>query len=161
MTHAVLKSFLNQFLCLKTGRIDIRNLDFWLLLKCHLFLNHWTYILLWQHLAMAVAFRGAIVPHSTLLPKWYIILDCIAYLEYLPYNLCLRLIHIKASLGWTLWFSANTVSFYFTGEDVWSYAKGLPHMFQQGGVFYNIMKKTMGIVAFWLYSWIISPLKLL
>uniref|UniRef100_A0A8C9DD90 ubiquitinyl hydrolase 1 n=1 Tax=Prolemur simus TaxID=1328070 RepID=A0A8C9DD90_PROSS len=31
------------------------------------------------------------------------------------------------------------------GEDVWSYAKGLPHMFQQGGVFYNIMKKTMGM----------------
>lgn len=32
------------------------------------------------------------------------------------------------------------------GEDVWSYAKGLPHMFQHGGVFYNIMKKTMGMV---------------
>uniref|UniRef100_A0A2I3SJS5 ubiquitinyl hydrolase 1 n=5 Tax=Catarrhini TaxID=9526 RepID=A0A2I3SJS5_PANTR len=31
------------------------------------------------------------------------------------------------------------------GEDVWSYAKGLPHMFQQGGVFYSIMKKTMGM----------------
>ncbi|XP_038622455.1 deubiquitinating protein VCPIP1 [Tachyglossus aculeatus] len=31
------------------------------------------------------------------------------------------------------------------GEDVWSYAKGLPHLFQQGGVFYNIMKKTMGM----------------
>ncbi|CAJ0942832.1 unnamed protein product [Ranitomeya imitator] len=30
------------------------------------------------------------------------------------------------------------------GEDVWSYAKGLPHLFQQGGVFYNIMKKNMG-----------------
>ncbi|XP_043363717.1 deubiquitinating protein VCPIP1 isoform X2 [Dermochelys coriacea] len=28
------------------------------------------------------------------------------------------------------------------GEDVWSYAKGLPHLFQQGGVFYSIMKKT-------------------
>ncbi|XP_068093561.1 deubiquitinating protein VCPIP1 [Hyperolius riggenbachi] len=32
------------------------------------------------------------------------------------------------------------------GEDVWSYAKGLPHLFQQGGVFYNIMKKNMGVV---------------
>ncbi|XP_061456443.1 deubiquitinating protein VCPIP1 isoform X2 [Rhineura floridana] len=31
----------------------------------------------------------------------------------------------------------------FMGEDVWSYAKGLPHLFHQGGVFYNIMKKTM------------------
>ncbi|XP_053571068.1 deubiquitinating protein VCPIP1 [Bombina bombina] len=34
----------------------------------------------------------------------------------------------------------------FMGEDVWSYAKGLPHLFQQGGVFYNIMKKNMGVV---------------
>ncbi|XP_033011223.1 deubiquitinating protein VCIP135 [Lacerta agilis] len=33
----------------------------------------------------------------------------------------------------------------FMGEDVWSYAKGLPHLFHQGGVFYNIMKKTMGL----------------
>ncbi|MEE6463836.1 hypothetical protein FKM82_006072 [Ascaphus truei] len=32
------------------------------------------------------------------------------------------------------------------GEDVWTYAKGLPHLFQQGGVFYNIMKKNMGVV---------------
>ncbi|KAM9307851.1 deubiquitinating protein VCPIP1 [Gastrophryne carolinensis] len=32
------------------------------------------------------------------------------------------------------------------GEDVWSYAKGLPHLFQQGGVFYNIMKKNMGVI---------------
>ncbi|XP_072267200.1 deubiquitinating protein VCPIP1 [Pyxicephalus adspersus] len=32
------------------------------------------------------------------------------------------------------------------GEDVWSYAKGLPHLFQNGGVFYNIMKKNMGVV---------------
>ncbi|KAG8441977.1 hypothetical protein GDO86_010959 [Hymenochirus boettgeri] len=32
------------------------------------------------------------------------------------------------------------------GEDVWSYAKGLPHLFQQGGVFYNIMKKNTGVV---------------
>lgn len=31
-----------------------------------------------------------------------------------------------------------------TGEDVWSYAKKLPHLFQQGGVFYNIVKKDMG-----------------
>lgn len=31
------------------------------------------------------------------------------------------------------------------GEDVWSYAKKLPHLFQQGGVFYNIMKKDMGM----------------
>ncbi|KAJ8277678.1 hypothetical protein GJAV_G00078500 [Gymnothorax javanicus] len=31
------------------------------------------------------------------------------------------------------------------GEDVWSYAKKLPHLFQQGGVFYNIMKKDMGL----------------
>lgn len=30
------------------------------------------------------------------------------------------------------------------GEDVWSYAKKLPHLFQQGGVFYNIVKKDMG-----------------
>ncbi|XP_029447266.1 deubiquitinating protein VCIP135 isoform X2 [Rhinatrema bivittatum] len=29
------------------------------------------------------------------------------------------------------------------GEDVWSYARGLPHLFQQGGVFYNMMKKNM------------------
>nr|XP_033789255.1 deubiquitinating protein VCIP135 [Geotrypetes seraphini]XP_033789256.1 deubiquitinating protein VCIP135 [Geotrypetes seraphini] len=32
------------------------------------------------------------------------------------------------------------------GEDVWSYARGLPHLFQQGGVFYNMMKKNMGLV---------------
>ncbi|KAJ8413371.1 hypothetical protein AAFF_G00093670 [Aldrovandia affinis] len=32
------------------------------------------------------------------------------------------------------------------GEDVWSYAKKLPHLFQQGGVFYNIMKKDMGLM---------------
>lgn len=31
------------------------------------------------------------------------------------------------------------------GEDVWSYAKTLPHLFQQGGVFYNIVKKDMGM----------------
>ncbi|KAF4076646.1 hypothetical protein AMELA_G00217500 [Ameiurus melas] len=31
------------------------------------------------------------------------------------------------------------------GEDVWSYAKKLPHLFQQGGVFYNIVKKDMGL----------------
>uniref|UniRef100_K7G1M5 Deubiquitinating protein VCPIP1 n=1 Tax=Pelodiscus sinensis TaxID=13735 RepID=K7G1M5_PELSI len=31
------------------------------------------------------------------------------------------------------------------GEDVWSYAKALPHLFQQGGVFYSIMKKTTGL----------------
>lgn len=29
-------------------------------------------------------------------------------------------------------------------EDVWSYAKKLPHLFQQGGVFYSIVKKDMG-----------------
>lgn len=34
------------------------------------------------------------------------------------------------------------------GEDVWSYAKKLPHLFQQGGVFYNIVKKDMGIYFF-------------
>ncbi|XP_066482148.1 deubiquitinating protein VCPIP1 [Tiliqua scincoides] len=33
----------------------------------------------------------------------------------------------------------------FMGEDVWSYAKGFPYLFQQGGVFYNMMKKTMGL----------------
>ncbi|XP_024124424.1 deubiquitinating protein VCIP135 [Oryzias melastigma] len=32
------------------------------------------------------------------------------------------------------------------GEDVWSYAKKLPHLFQQGGVFYNIVKKDMGLM---------------
>ncbi|KAM8839277.1 LOW QUALITY PROTEIN: deubiquitinating protein VCPIP1 [Synchiropus picturatus] len=32
------------------------------------------------------------------------------------------------------------------GEDVWSYAKKLPHLFQQGGVFYNIFKKDMGLL---------------
>ncbi|XP_033854959.3 deubiquitinating protein VCPIP1-like [Acipenser ruthenus] len=32
------------------------------------------------------------------------------------------------------------------GEDVWSYAKKLPQLFQCGGVFYNIMKKEMGLV---------------
>ncbi|KAK1172751.1 hypothetical protein AOXY_G5409 [Acipenser oxyrinchus oxyrinchus] len=32
------------------------------------------------------------------------------------------------------------------GEDVWSYAKKLPQLFQCGGVFYNIMKKDMGLV---------------
>ncbi|XP_006634063.2 deubiquitinating protein VCPIP1 [Lepisosteus oculatus] len=32
------------------------------------------------------------------------------------------------------------------GEDVWSYAKKLPHLFQHGGVFYNIMKKDMGLM---------------
>ncbi|TNN32920.1 Deubiquitinating protein VCIP135 [Liparis tanakae] len=31
-------------------------------------------------------------------------------------------------------------------EDVWSYAKKLPHLFQQGGVFYNIVKKDMGLM---------------
>lgn len=31
------------------------------------------------------------------------------------------------------------------GEDVWSYAKKLPHLFQQGGIFYNIVKKDMGL----------------
>ncbi|KAF3698549.1 Deubiquitinating protein VCIP135 [Channa argus] len=31
-------------------------------------------------------------------------------------------------------------------EDVWSYAKKLPHLFQQGGVFYNIVKKDMGLI---------------
>uniref|UniRef100_A0A673BDI1 Uncharacterized protein n=1 Tax=Sphaeramia orbicularis TaxID=375764 RepID=A0A673BDI1_9TELE len=32
------------------------------------------------------------------------------------------------------------------GEDVWSYAKKLPHLFQQGGVFYSIVKKDMGLM---------------
>ncbi|XP_010882134.1 deubiquitinating protein VCIP135 [Esox lucius] len=32
------------------------------------------------------------------------------------------------------------------GEDVWSYAKKLPHLFHQGGVFYNIVKKDMGLI---------------
>ncbi|XP_030630320.1 deubiquitinating protein VCIP135 [Chanos chanos] len=32
------------------------------------------------------------------------------------------------------------------GEDVWSYAKKLPHLFQRGGVFYNIVKKDMGLL---------------
>ncbi|KAK1878559.1 Deubiquitinating protein VCIP135 [Dissostichus eleginoides] len=32
------------------------------------------------------------------------------------------------------------------GEDVWSYAKKLPHLFQQGGVFFNIVKKDMGLL---------------
>ncbi|XP_077368137.1 deubiquitinating protein VCPIP1 [Festucalex cinctus] len=32
------------------------------------------------------------------------------------------------------------------GEDVWSYAKKLPHLFQQGGVFYNIVKQDMGLL---------------
>ncbi|KAG5265239.1 hypothetical protein AALO_G00240050 [Alosa alosa] len=32
------------------------------------------------------------------------------------------------------------------GEDVWSYAKKLPHLFQPGGVFYNIVKKDMGLL---------------
>ncbi|XP_028834527.1 deubiquitinating protein VCIP135 [Denticeps clupeoides] len=32
------------------------------------------------------------------------------------------------------------------GEDVWSYAKKLPHLFQLGGVFYNIVKKDMGLL---------------
>lgn len=32
------------------------------------------------------------------------------------------------------------------GEDVWSYAKKLPHLFQEGGVFYNIVKKDMGLL---------------
>lgn len=27
---------------------------------------------------------------------------------------------------------------------MWSYVKTLPHLFQQGGVFYNIVKKDMG-----------------
>lgn len=49
--------------------------------------------------------------------------------------------------------------FCLSGEDVWSYAKGLPHMFQQGGVFYNIMKKTMGIVKLWFYLWIMILFK--
>ncbi|XP_056913214.1 deubiquitinating protein VCPIP1 isoform X1 [Takifugu flavidus] len=32
------------------------------------------------------------------------------------------------------------------GEDVWSYAKTLPHLFQRGGVFYNIVMKDMGLM---------------
>ena len=40
---------------------------------------------------------------------------------------------------------------FFVGEDVWSYAKKLPHLFQQGGVFYNIMKKDMGMYFFLLH----------
>lgn len=28
---------------------------------------------------------------------------------------------------------------------MWSYVKTLPHLFQQGGVFYNIVKKDMGM----------------
>ncbi|XP_068423851.1 deubiquitinating protein VCPIP1 [Clinocottus analis] len=32
------------------------------------------------------------------------------------------------------------------GEDVWSYAKKLPHLFLQSGVFYNIVKKDMGLM---------------
>ncbi|XP_063075896.1 deubiquitinating protein VCPIP1 [Engraulis encrasicolus] len=32
------------------------------------------------------------------------------------------------------------------GEDVWSYAKKLPHLFQPGGVFYNIVRKDMGLL---------------
>ncbi|XP_077580982.1 deubiquitinating protein VCPIP1 [Stigmatopora nigra] len=32
------------------------------------------------------------------------------------------------------------------GEDVWTYAKKLPHLFQRGGVFYNIVKKDMGLM---------------
>uniref|UniRef100_A0A4W3GDQ5 Deubiquitinating protein VCPIP1 n=2 Tax=Callorhinchus milii TaxID=7868 RepID=A0A4W3GDQ5_CALMI len=32
------------------------------------------------------------------------------------------------------------------GEDVWSYAKKLPHLFERGGVFYNTMKKDVGLV---------------
>lgn len=40
-----------------------------------------------------------------------------------------------------------------TGEDVWSYAKKLPHLFQQGGVFYNIVKKDMGkLVSTWIFK---------
>ncbi|XP_051879716.1 deubiquitinating protein VCPIP1 isoform X1 [Pristis pectinata] len=31
------------------------------------------------------------------------------------------------------------------GEDVWSYAKKLPHLFEEGGVFYNAMKKDVGL----------------
>lgn len=112
-----------------------------------MFLNHWTYSSVTALLAMAVTFRGAIVPHFTLLPRWYIILDCIAHLEYLPYNLCLRLIHIKANLGWTLWFSANTVSFYFTGEDVWSYAKVFLTCSSRV-IFCNIMAENHGYSCF-------------
>lgn len=37
---------------------------------------------------------------------------------------------------------------FLSGEDVWSYAKKLPHLFQQGGVFYNIVKKDMGSLSF-------------
>lgn len=39
-------------------------------------------------------------------------------------------------------------SLFVPGEDVWSYAKKLPHLFQQGGVFYNIVKKDMGTFVF-------------
>ncbi|XP_049604093.1 deubiquitinating protein VCPIP1 [Syngnathus scovelli] len=31
-------------------------------------------------------------------------------------------------------------------EDVWSYAKKLPHLFRRGGVFYNIVKKDTGLM---------------
>lgn len=43
---------------------------------------------------------------------------------------------------------------FFIGEDVWSYAKGLPQLFQQGGVFYSIMKKTTGIFLVLFYSFL-------
>ncbi|XP_044279844.1 deubiquitinating protein VCPIP1 isoform X2 [Varanus komodoensis] len=49
----------------------------------------------------------------------------------------------------------------FMGEDVWSYAKGLPHLFQQGGVFYNIMKKTMELAkAHWRTALLLSGILL-
>lgn len=30
---------------------------------------------------------------------------------------------------------------------MWSYAKTLPHLFQRGGVFYNIVMKDMGALV--------------
>lgn len=41
---------------------------------------------------------------------------------------------------------------FLSGEDVWSYAKKLPHLFQQGGVFYNIVKKDMGNLFFYIIT---------
>lgn len=52
-------------------------------------------------------------PQCISLPICCITPDCITHLGDLPCDLCSRLIHIKASLGWTLLLVANTVSLFY------------------------------------------------
>ena len=57
---------------------------------------------------------------------------------------CVKLSDVKGVWGYLFNIFTHSFSVCVSGEDVWSYAKKLPHLFQQGGVFYNIVKKDMG-----------------